>query len=199
MQHMPSTVPGEHGWAITPGIPSRAVELLPTTSGTDIAEVLLRKGLEFGASRRLDEETDMTMVQNRQIYVGNRNLNPADGWTPFEWVEPVHGPQVKGEVLMIRPEGTSGTLMAGLWRTGVGIVGCAADGSSTVPYTAPLGDETMLLLEGRAHLLNEETGEEYDFPAGEVICLPSGPPVRWTSEAPFVKKFWVITNEALPG
>ncbi len=75
----------------------------------------------------------MTMVQNRRIYAGNRNLNPADGWAPFEWVEPVHGPQVKGEVLTIRPEGTSWTLMAGLWRTGVGIAGCEADGSSTVP------------------------------------------------------------------
>ena len=73
-----------------------------------------------------------------------------------------------------------------------------ADGSSTVPYTAPLGDETMLLLEGCAHLVNEETGEEYDFSAGDMMLLPSGLPVRWTSEAPFVKKFWVITNEALP-
>jgi uncharacterized cupin superfamily protein len=56
----------------------------------------------------------------------------------------------------------------------------------------------MLLLEGRAHLVNEETGEEYDFRAGDVVCLPSGLPVRRTSQAPFVKKFWVITNETRP-
>jgi uncharacterized cupin superfamily protein len=131
------------------------------------------------------------------LYVANISDNPAT-WTPYEWVEPAHGLQVCGELFTIRDTGATGTLMCGLWRTGAGIAGCAADGSSTVPYTAPLGDETMLLLEGRAHLVNEETGEEYDFSAGDVVCLPSGLPVRWTSQAPFVKKFWVITNETPP-
>jgi uncharacterized cupin superfamily protein len=56
----------------------------------------------------------------------------------------------------------------------------------------------MLLLEGRAHLRVDETGEEFDFRAGDVIALPSGLHCTWTSEAPFVKKFWVITNEDLP-
>ena len=46
--------------------------------------------------------------------------------------------------------------------------------------------------------MNEETGEEYDLKAGDVIGLPSGVPVTWTSKPPFLKKFFVITNEALP-
>jgi len=131
------------------------------------------------------------------LYVSDISADPGT-WTPYEWAEPAHGPQVCGELFTIRDTGSTGTFLCGLWRTGVGIAGCEADGSSTVPYTAPLGDETMLLLEGRAHLVNEETGEEYDFKAGDVICLPSGLPVRWTSRAPFVKKFWVITSEAPP-
>lgn len=27
----------------------------------------------------------MTTVDARQIHVGSRHLNPAGGWTPFEW------------------------------------------------------------------------------------------------------------------
>ncbi|MBK8961399.1 MAG: DUF861 domain-containing protein [Proteobacteria bacterium] len=62
-----------------------------------------------------------------------------------------------------------------------------ADGSATTRYTAPLGDETILLLEGEVDVVNEESGEEYHLRAGDVIGLPSGVPVRWTSRAPFVK------------
>jgi uncharacterized cupin superfamily protein len=109
----------------------------------------------------------------------------------------VHGPQVKGEVVVVCPEGTSGNLSAGLWRTGCGIPGCEADGSCRIKYSAPLGDETMLLLEGQADLVNEDTGEEYNLKAGDLVTLPSGLPVRWTSKSPFVKKFWVITKDAV--
>jgi hypothetical protein len=84
--------------------------------------------------------------------------------------------------------------MAGVWRYGIGMPGCAPDGSVTVPYTAPLGDETMLLLDRQVHVRNEE----HDFRAGDVIGLSSGLRQTWTSKGPFAKKFWVITNENLP-
>ncbi len=131
------------------------------------------------------------------VHVSHVSANPAS-WTPFEWVEPEHGPQTSGELIFVRDTGATGTLLTGLWRTGPGIAGCEPDGTSTIPYTAPLGDETMLLLEGNVHMVDEETGQEYDFKAGDVICLPHGLPIRWTSTAPFVKKFFLITNENTP-
>jgi uncharacterized cupin superfamily protein len=128
------------------------------------------------------------------FYYGNISDNP-DTWEPFKWVEPGHGTQTCGERLALRSTGSTGTLKAGLWRTGVGIVGCKPDGSSTVQYSAPAGDETMILLEGRVHMVNEATGDEYDFKAGDIIALPSGLKVTWTAKAPFAKAFFVTTNE----
>lgn len=135
---------------------------------------------------------------DNQLHVAHLSDNP-EHWRPFEWVEPGYGRQVCGESFTVRDTGSTGTLMLGLWRTGVGMPGCAPDGSATARYSAPLGDETIMVLEGQVHLRNEETGEEYDFKAGDVICLPSGLPVTWTSKPPFFKKLSVITNEALPG
>ena len=131
------------------------------------------------------------------LHVANISDNP-DTWKPFEWVEPEHGQQVCGEMYVIRDKGSTGTYMCGLWRTGVGIAGCEPDGSATTRYSAPLGDETILLLEGQAHVVNEESGEEYDLKAGDIIGLPSGLPITWTSKGPFLKKFFVVTNEAVP-
>ena len=128
------------------------------------------------------------------VFVSHISADPAE-WAPFTWEEPAHGPQTLGELFFVRDTGATGTLLAGLWRTGPGFPGCGPDGSGTVPYSAPGGDETMLLLEGNVHMVNEETGEEHDFRSGDVICLPRGLPVRWTSTAPFVKKFFVITND----
>jgi uncharacterized cupin superfamily protein len=131
------------------------------------------------------------------VFVSHISASPAE-WTTFSWEEPVHGQQTCGELTFVRETGVTGTLLTGLWRTGVGIPGCEADGSATVPYTAPLGDETILLLEGTVHMVDEETGREYEFKAGDVICLPKGLPIRWTSNGPFLKKFFLITNENLP-
>ena len=135
----------------------------------------------------------MGTTGGKSISVGNRNLNPPQ-WVDFDWEDPKHGHQAKGEVTVIRAEGTSGELAAGLWRTGHEIVGCEADGSCTIRYSAPLGDETLVLLEGQAHLLNEETGEEYVLQAGDIVGLPEGLPVKWTSKGPFLKKFSVFTR-----
>ena len=131
------------------------------------------------------------------LYVANVSDNPSH-WKPFEWVEPDYGAQTCGEAHIIRGTGSTGTYMCGLWRTGVGIPGCAPDGTAAFRYSAPLGDETILLLEGQAEVVNEETGEKHDLKAGDVIALPSGLPVRWTSKSPFLKKFWVITKETVP-
>ena len=72
--------------------------------------------------------------------------------------------------------------------------GCATDGSVTARYSAPMGDETSLLLEGEVEVVREDTGERHLFRAGDILCLPRGVPVRWTSRAPYVKKFFVITH-----
>ena len=42
----------------------------------------------------------MSTVKTRDIHVGSRNLNPPN-WEPFDWEDPLHGPQVKGEVVVI--------------------------------------------------------------------------------------------------
>ena len=84
-----------------------------------------------------------------KVHAGSSNP-AAHRWTPFSWDEPTHGPQTKGEVCVIRTEGASGSLQAGFWRTGPTSAGCASDGSCHVVYSAPLGDETVVLLEGSA-------------------------------------------------
>jgi uncharacterized cupin superfamily protein len=129
------------------------------------------------------------------LYVANVSDEPPQ-WAPFTWQEPGRGPQKCGETHIIRHTGSTGTYLCGLWRTGVGIVGCAADGSATARYSAPGGDETSLILEGRARVVNEESGEAFEVQAGDVVCFPSGVPVTWTSKSRYLKKFWVITREA---
>ena len=91
----------------------------------------------------------VSIPESRRLLVGSRNDNPAQR-TPFAWQDPLHGAQTKGEVTVIRPQGTSGNLAAGLWRTGHKIAGCNNDGSCQIDYSAPLGDETMVILEGNA-------------------------------------------------
>lgn len=81
-------------------------------------------------------------------------------------------PQVKGEVVVIRPEGTSGNLSAGLWRTGYEIAGCERDGSCQVKYSAPLGDETMVILEGTVRITETASGRQYQVGAGSILSHP---------------------------
>ncbi len=135
--------------------------------------------------------------QYDHLFVSSIHDNPAS-WRPFEWDEPGIGLQAAGELHLVRDQGSTGTYLCGLWRTGPGVAGCETDGSLTARYSAPLGDETSLLLEGAVQVVREDTGERFDFVAGDIICLPKDVPVRWTSCAPFVKKFFVITNAELP-
>ena len=141
--------------------------------------------------------SDATGAKGDDLIVANVSDNP-DEWTQNDFTEPLEGDLTKGEYVVFRSEGTTGTLMSGLWRTGKGIPGCEPDGTLTTPYTATRGDETILMLEGEAHLRNDETGEEWDYRAGDLIALPSGVHVTWTSKGPFHKKFWVITKDSLP-
>jgi uncharacterized cupin superfamily protein len=130
------------------------------------------------------------------VIVGHIDNNP-EAWLAYEWEEPAEGPQVAGELYFVRSTGSTGTLMTGIWRCGPGIAGSNADGTLSVPYTSPLGDETELLLEGRVRVRDNETGLEREFGPGEVIGVCAGHHVTW-SAVTSVKKLWVITHEQLP-
>jgi uncharacterized cupin superfamily protein len=154
------------------------------------------KGPYFKKFWAIWDGTDATGAKADDLIIGNVNDNPAD-WTPYDFTEPLEGDLTKGELVILRPEGSTGTLLSGLWRSGKGIPGGEEDGTLVTPYTGTLGDETILLLEGEVHMRNDETGEEWDFRAGDLIAIPSGVHITWTSKGPFVKKFWVITKDAL--
>ncbi|KAK7413910.1 hypothetical protein QQX98_007177 [Neonectria punicea] len=129
---------------------------------------------------------------------GSRNTTGT--WTPFDWEDPLHGPQSKGEVVTIRTGGaTGGTLASGLWRTGPGIAGCNDDGTCDIEYSAPLGDETMVLLEGSAEVLATKSGKKYHFKAGDILAHPKHLDLKWHVNGPFLKKFWVIWDAPLEG
>lgn len=131
----------------------------------------------------------------RELEYGSRNTTGT--WTPFDWEDPLHGPQSKGEVVTIRTGGTTGgTLASGLWRTGVGIAGCNQDGTCDILYSAPLGDETMVLLEGSAEVTETASGKKHQFKAGDILCHPKHVDLKWHVNGPFLKKFWTIWDVA---
>jgi uncharacterized cupin superfamily protein len=135
---------------------------------------------------------------SEELVFANVNDNPKDGWEAYSWTEPGEGEWTDGEVLFIKRTGSTGTYMCGLWRAGVGSPGCNPDGSKTIPYTSVYGDETEFILEGTTHIRNDETGETWDCERGDVIGFHHGLHVTWSQDGPFMKKFWVITNEELP-
>lgn len=137
------------------------------------------------------------MVNVHELEHGSRSTTGT--WTPFDWEDPVFGPQSKGEVVTIRTGGTSGFPAAGLWRTDPGIAGCNDDGSCDVVYSAPLGDETMLLLEGSSEVTIKSSGKKYHLEAGTIISHPKHVQLSWHSTTPFLKKFWVIWDGTTPG
>lgn len=135
----------------------------------------------------------------RKLEFGSRNTT-ADTWTPFDWEDPLHGPQSKGEVVTIRTGGTTGgTVASGLWRTGAGIAGCNDDGTCDIEYSAPLGDETMVLLEGSAEVLETKSGKKYSFKAGDILAHPKHVDLKWHVNGPFLKKFWTIWDAPIEG
>ena len=133
-----------------------------------------------------------------ELFLGNRNDNPAQ-WTAFEWMDPIHGQQAKGDLIVIRPEGSSGSLASGLWRTSPLSAGCRSDGACHVDYCAPLGDETMLILEGEAFITVRPTGKKHHIKAGSIISHPKGLDATWEIPGPFLKKMWVIWDSPHAG
>ncbi|KAF5551843.1 hypothetical protein FMEXI_3097 [Fusarium mexicanum] len=132
------------------------------------------------------------------LIIGNINDNPQAG-TCYSWEEPGKGQQQAGEFYVIRDTGSTGSLEVGLWRTGRGMPGCDSDGSVSFEDSATLGDETIMLLEGLVTITERDTGKTQKFQAGDIIALPSGLKVTWTSEAPFVKTYYVITSDKSVG
>lgn len=135
-----------------------------------------------------------TEVLPRLAVHGGRQNEPAERWMPFEWIEPRFGAQVHGEYTVIRPEGVSGSLSAGFWRTGPTAPGAAADGSHTILYSAPLGDETACVIDGTAILTVISTGERHEVGPGSIISSPKGLEVQWDIQGPSFKKYWCIWN-----
>ncbi|KAF7191668.1 hypothetical protein HII31_07170 [Pseudocercospora fuligena] len=140
----------------------------------------------------------MTAQPQTHIIHGSIQCPAPETWVPFEWEEPGRGPQVHGEVSVVRPFGTSGTLSAGLWRTGPPSPGCKPDGSNIARYTSPLGDETACVIDGTATLTVISTGKQHRIGPGSVISSPKGVEVEWAIDGPFFKKFWCIWAGSSP-
>ena len=135
----------------------------------------------------------MAQPQTHVVHGGVQCPSP-ETWVPFEWEEPKSGKQVFGEVSVVRPFGTSGSLSAGLWRVRV----ASPDGSSAATYSSPLGDETACVIDGTATLTVLATGQKHRVGPGSVISSPKGLEVEWEIDGPFFKKFWCIWNGTSP-
>ncbi len=131
------------------------------------------------------------------VHGGTQDL-PNEAWVPFEWNEPKLGQQVCGEVAVIRRFGTSGNLTAGFFRCRPNGPGIASDGSVRATYTAPLGDEMAVVLEGTATLTVKATRERQRVSPGSIICSPKNLEVVWEFDAPYFKKFWCIFDGSYP-
>lgn len=132
----------------------------------------------------------MTFVAAHKVYGGTQNPAPEQ-WNPFEWEEPRLGKQVHGEVVVVRTEGTSGSLLSGLWRTGPTSPGASPDGSHRLIYSSPLGDETAVVLEGEATITVNATGKQYHLKQGSILSHPKDLELTWDIKAPYFKKYWV--------
>lgn len=135
---------------------------------------------------------------NTHVIHGDVQCPAPEKWIPFEWEEPKLGKQVHGEVCVVRAFGTSGALSSGFWRTSATSPGSQADGSHTVTYSAPLGDETACVIDGTATLTVVSTGQKYRVGPGSVISSPKEVEVQWEIDGPYFKKFWCIWNGTSP-
>ena len=141
----------------------------------------------------VNETVQPQAIANQKVHGGTQDLKP-DQWTPFEWVEPRLGTQVHGEIAVIRTHGTSGTLMAGFWRTHASAPGFPKTGAHKIVYSSPLGDETACVLEGTATLTVTSTGKKYRIAPGSIVSSPKNLEVTWEVDAPNFKKYWCIFN-----
>lgn len=131
---------------------------------------------------------------------GGIQCPPSNEWSPFEWMEPGRGQQTYGEVTYARTFGVSGNVTSGFWRMSTTSPGANPDGSSTIMYSSPLGDETACVIDGTATLTFVATGKKYAVGPGAIISSPKNLEVQWDIDAPFFKKYWCIWNgtEATP-
>ncbi len=143
----------------------------------------------------VNEAAAQVDTSKHKVHGGTQNPTP-DSWVPFEWEEPGLGKQVHGEIAVIRTFGTTGTLMAGFWRTGPTSPGCSKDGSHRVVYSAPLGDETAVVIDGSATLTVKSTGKKYQIAPGSIVSSPKNLEVTWEINGPSFKKYWCIFNGA---
>jgi uncharacterized cupin superfamily protein len=115
-------------------------------------------------------------------------------WLPFTWGTSTPGEQPRGELALIRTGSSSGDHQAGLWRTGAGLVGCAADGSCRFAFAAPGGDETLFILEGKATITVPATGRQHDLVPGSIVSQPKGVALDWAIEGRRFRALWVHWN-----
>lgn len=139
-------------------------------------------------------ETGITAAPPTHKVHGGTAAPAANQWIPFAWDEPRLGHQTHGEIAVIRHHGTSGMLQAGFWRTSSTSPGARADGSHTVVYSSPLGDETACVLEGTATLTVTSTGEKFHIAPGSIVSSPKNLEVTWEISSPYFKKYWCIFN-----
>lgn len=139
----------------------------------------------------------LNVPESHVVHGGTQDV-PKDRWIPFEWHEPRLGRQVYGEIAVVRPSGTSGKLSAGFWRFAPGSPGAAPDGSMRALYSAPLGDEMAVVLDGCVTLTVQATGERHRATPGSIICSPKNVEVLWEFDAPSFKKFWCIFDGSYP-
>jgi uncharacterized cupin superfamily protein len=138
-----------------------------------------------------------TLERTRKHWVSR---NP-DEWVPFAWEEPHYGPQVYGEIAIARAGGSGGTHLAGFWRCTPNSPGARPDGSCTLTYSAPLGDEALIVLEGEATVTVVKTGVKHLLTPGTIMCHPKNLELLWDIKSPYFKKYWLIWDsptEATP-
>ncbi len=144
--------------------------------------------------------TDVNPNGPTNLQITHIGDNPSD-WIEYAWEEPREGHQIAGQLFFIRAAGSTGTMMSGQWRGGPGVPGAEfvdEKGDMIVAYTAPLGDETVLVLEGEVEILETESGKKHYFRAGDAFGMPSGLHTIWHWKGPFYRKLWVITRDELP-
>lgn len=127
---------------------------------------------------------------NEKIQTGHRDM-PSARWVAATWTAADGSTTLVGELALIRTQASSGNHRAGLWRSGGGSAGCAADGGCSFNTSALDGDETFLVLQGTATMTVTATGARHTLRPGSIVSHPKGLAVHWeTGPGPF-RSFWV--------
>ncbi len=142
------------------------------------------------------------------LFIGHIDDDGADAWEPYEWVDEDGEVWNCGQNNFLRVTGSTGSLRCGIWRNGpapaAGDPLPVASGTGRcsgrhcaghlIGASRGKGDETMILIDGTAHIENHDSGREVDVAADDIIGQYLGPQITWTSTAPYMRKFFVMTN-----